>query len=139
MRPSAAFARYGDIRQYFSSLVNGTTYQVQVRAVNAVGEGPWSPSGEGTPTGSALRIDLFHCIVGGSATIQWRIVATATPTGGVTSSPALTWTVDYQQAGTIWLGSATADNSPSGTLAATVTANGETETESGACVTVILK
>ena len=32
-------------------LVNGTAYEVQVRAENAEGEGSWSPSGEGTPVG----------------------------------------------------------------------------------------
>ena len=30
-------------------LTNSVGYEVQVRAVNAVGEGPWSPAGSGTP------------------------------------------------------------------------------------------
>ena len=35
-----------------TGLTAGTTYEVQVRATNAEGDGPWSPSGEGS-TGSA--------------------------------------------------------------------------------------
>ena len=34
-----------------SSLANGTEYLVGVRAVNALGDGPWSPSVAGTPAG----------------------------------------------------------------------------------------
>lgn len=37
-----------------TSLANGTTYEVQVRAVNAVGNGAWSPSGTGTPAASVF-------------------------------------------------------------------------------------
>lgn len=33
-----------------SSLNNGTTYKVRVRAVNSVGDGPWSSSASGTPS-----------------------------------------------------------------------------------------
>ena len=33
-----------------SSLNNGTTYRVRVRAVNSVGDGPWSSSASGTPS-----------------------------------------------------------------------------------------
>ena len=32
-----------------SGLTNGTSYQVQVRAVNAIGDGAWSPSASATP------------------------------------------------------------------------------------------
>ena len=34
-------------------LTNGTTYEVRVRAINSVGTSDWSPSGRGTPVGSA--------------------------------------------------------------------------------------
>ena len=122
-----------------SGLVNGTAYQVQVRAVNAVGEGPWSPPGEGTPLRPTLQISSLQCIIGGKADIQWEVEATTTPVGGVTSTPARTWTVTYQQSGTTWLGSASADNSPSGALTVTVTADGETKSTSETCLTVILK
>ena len=33
-----------------ASLSNGTTYRVRVRAVNSVGDGPWSSSASGTPS-----------------------------------------------------------------------------------------
>ena len=36
-----------------TSLTNGTTYDVQVRAGNSVGDGPWSESATGTPMASA--------------------------------------------------------------------------------------
>ena len=37
-----------------ASLSNGTTYEVQVRAVNAIGNGSWSSSGTGTPAAAAF-------------------------------------------------------------------------------------
>ena len=36
-----------------TGLTNGTTYEVQVRAGNSVGDGPWSASATGTPVASA--------------------------------------------------------------------------------------
>ena len=36
-----------------AGLTNGTVYEVQVRARNSVGHGPWSPSSRGTPMSSA--------------------------------------------------------------------------------------
>ncbi len=38
-----------DLRATIEGLENGTTYEVQVRAGNAVGKGDWSPSGTGAP------------------------------------------------------------------------------------------
>ena len=38
----------GDLRYTLRSLTNGVTYEVQVRAVNAVDGGPWSPGQTGT-------------------------------------------------------------------------------------------
>ena len=39
------------------NLMNGTEYEVQVRAVNAVGESDWSESGRGTPVADAAAPD----------------------------------------------------------------------------------
>ena len=44
-------------RATIGSLTNGTTYEVQVRAGNSVGEGPWSPSSQGTPMAAATAPD----------------------------------------------------------------------------------
>lgn len=60
-----------------STLVNGTTYEVQVRAVNAVGNGAWSPSGTGTPAASVFG---FRAISSSSANAG---TAVPVPTGAV--------------------------------------------------------
>ena len=39
----------GVLQYSLDGLTNGVGYDVQVRAVNAMGEGPWSPAGTGTP------------------------------------------------------------------------------------------
>ena len=46
-----------DTRATIGSLTNGTTYEVQVRAGNSVGEGPWSPSSRATPMAVATAPD----------------------------------------------------------------------------------
>ncbi len=46
----------GQIETALSGLTEGTTYQVRVRAVNGVGNSPWSPAGEATTT---TRADSF--------------------------------------------------------------------------------
>ena len=43
----------GELEYTLSGLTNGTEYDVQVRAVNAAGDGPWSATGTATPQGSA--------------------------------------------------------------------------------------
>ena len=49
-----------------TGLTNGTTYEVQVRAGNSVGDGPWSASATGTPV-SIDRVALveFYRVTGG--------------------------------------------------------------------------
>ena len=50
-----------------TSLTNGTAYEVQVRAANSVGEGPWSASATGTPVGSvdqSVLIELYEATNG---------------------------------------------------------------------------
>jgi titin len=46
----------GALEYTLSSLTNGASYDVQVRAVNEAGNGPWSASETGTPS--------VHCLVG---------------------------------------------------------------------------
>ena len=52
-----------------ASLTSGTTYQVQVRATNDEGDGPWSPSGSGSTGTPANNAPVF------SATTLTRSVA----------------------------------------------------------------
>ena len=47
----------GRIFAQLTGLINGTTYEVQVRAANSVGESDWSESGKGTPAGEDDRVD----------------------------------------------------------------------------------
>lgn len=61
-----------------TTLVNGTTYEIQVRAVNAIGNGAWSPSALGTP---AANVFGFRAI--SSSTDQAGNVV-AVPTGAQT-------------------------------------------------------
>ena len=53
-----------------AGLTNGTTYEVRVRAVNRVGESPWSPSARGTPVASsgerAVLVELYKAANGAS-------------------------------------------------------------------------
>ena len=65
-----------DLRHNLDGLTNGTGYDVQVRAVNSVGDGPWSTTISGTPETSS------HCVTEGA-------VADATNTGLVVDCEAL--------------------------------------------------
>ena len=47
-----------DRRATITGLTNGTTYEVQVRAGNSVGRGPWSPSAQDTPTAPAPEYEI---------------------------------------------------------------------------------
>ena len=51
-----------------TGLTNGTTYEVQVRAGNSAGDGPWSPSATGTPEAAnndrAVLMDLYNATDG---------------------------------------------------------------------------
>ena len=44
-----AWTGSGTLSQTLTGLIGGTRYDVQVRAVNSAGEGPWSPTRTGTP------------------------------------------------------------------------------------------
>ena len=67
----------GALRYDLGGLTNGVSYDVLVRGVNAVGHGPWSPAGTGTPrtTPGAPAIDSL--IPGdGALTVEWSDPAT---------------------------------------------------------------
>ena len=54
-------------------LNNGTTYQVQVRAGNSVGDGPWSDSATGTPVGVPAAPAAPGLTAGeGQLEVSWR-------------------------------------------------------------------
>ena len=50
--------RFPGRRTAITGLTNGTSYEVQVRAGNAVGESPWSASAVGEPAGEAWEYEL---------------------------------------------------------------------------------
>ncbi len=52
----------GTLRYALTGLTGGTQYDLQVRAVNSVGDGPWSATATGTPTTAST------CIAGGAVT-----------------------------------------------------------------------
>ena len=109
-----------------TGLTNGTTYQVQVRAQNSVGEGPWSATGEATPSTqppsapTALRLTVADESLGvswsapsdngGSAITGYKVgrcsancdpdtnwtVATLNSTGTTTTLSGLTNGTPYQ-------------------------------------------
>ena len=84
-----------------TGLTNGTTYEVQVRAGNSVGDGPWSASATGTPvveeyelTLTDVRFDRVEDAGDGSNWLYW-VSVTARNTGPLSiehsneSQPAL--------------------------------------------------
>ena len=66
----------GTLQYTLTGLTGGTPYDLQVRAVNAGGDGPWSATATGTPTTAAT------CVAGGAVT-------NATNTGLVSDCEAL--------------------------------------------------
>ena len=56
-------------RATITGLTNGTTYEVQVRAGNSVGDGPWSASATGTPVAApsgdrAVLVEFYNAMNG---------------------------------------------------------------------------
>ena len=79
---------------HITGLINGTDYQVQVRAGNAVGDGPWSPSATASPraaTASSVAPGLPGNITAvrtsGSAAVSWSSPGT----------PYLKYQVSYRE------------------------------------------
>ena len=78
----------------FTGLTDGTEYQVQVRAFNNEGDGPWSDSGKGTPVSPGPGVVLNPTSVavnedGGTAT--YKVKLATVPTASVTVTATVTW------------------------------------------------
>ena len=67
----------GALRYDLGGLTNGVSYDVLVRAVNAVGHGPWSPAATGTPRTTPGAPVIDSLIPGGGAlNVGWSDPAT---------------------------------------------------------------
>ena len=67
----------GALRYDLGGLTNGVSYDVLVRAVNAVGHGPWSPAATGTPRTTPGAPVINSLIPGGGAlNVGWSDPAT---------------------------------------------------------------
>ena len=83
-----AWTGSGPLRYVLTELSGGTQYDVQVRAVNSIGDGPWSATATGTPTqpmGASATRSFSPATVapGGEVTVTVR-VADYGGFGGVT-------------------------------------------------------
>ena len=61
----------GDLKHTVGSLVNGVSYEVGVRAVNAAGDGGWSDSAQGTPKGVPAKPDAPGLVAGNEKLVVW--------------------------------------------------------------------
>ncbi len=68
----------GDLRYALDGLTNGTGYDVQVRAVNAEGDGPWSATVTGTPEISEATRATLTMVRGddGALAVAWKAPTT---------------------------------------------------------------
>ena len=101
---SLGYAIYSpDTSTFISSLGSGTTYNVQVRAVNAAGAGQWSASAQGTTAGTAPPpppASVPGQVTGVSVTphADWGFMALDVSWGAV--STASEYNIQYRQSGT---------------------------------------
>ncbi len=96
-----------------TELRNGTSYSVQVRAVNARGEGKWSPSAEGIPVDVPMAPTGLALTVGDETlTATWTELE-PTDTGG---SPILHYAVEHREPEAEWPQTPSASTADAGTL-----------------------
>ena len=88
--------RYTDTRLTIRDLTNGTTYEVQVRAENSAGDGPWSPTSQGTPMAGATAPDAPAAPTLTPGDGQLEVSWTAPPNNG---SPIYDYDVRYRSGG----------------------------------------
>ena len=88
---------YGDLRYKLNNLANDTKYDVQVRAVNASGDGAWSATVTGTPELSEKTRATIMAVRGddGAVAVTWNA-----PTETVDSITA--YDVQYRVSGGSW-------------------------------------
>ncbi len=66
-----------------TGLTNGTTYKVQVRATNDVGDGAWSLSATGTPAGKPSAPENLEFVSGGGfLTVSWTTASNGSTISG---------------------------------------------------------
>ena len=75
----------GDLEYTIPNLTDGTAYDVQVRAVNDDGDGPWSDTAVGTPVASSNTAPGIHSLRAddGALSVAWTA---PTDTGGATTT-----------------------------------------------------
>ena len=84
----------GSLQYTLTGLTGGTQYDLQVRAVNAGGDGPWSATATGTPT------TAMTCVAGGAVTdatntgLVSDCEALLTARDALAGSASLNWTAD---------------------------------------------
>ena len=88
---------YGDLRYKLNNLANDTKYDVQVRAVNASGDGAWSATVTGTPELSEKTRATIMAVRGddGAVAVTWNA-----PTETVDTITA--YDVQYRVSGGSW-------------------------------------
>ena len=75
----------GDLEYTIPNLTDGTAYDIQVRAVNDDGDGPWSGTAVGTPVASSNTAPGIHSLRAddGALSVAWTA---PTDTGGATTT-----------------------------------------------------
>ena len=79
-------------------LMNGTPYEVQVRAGNSAGDGPWSSSARGTPTASAPSAPPAPSLAAGDRQLEVRWSAPSSDGGAAIDD----YDVRYRTSGGSW-------------------------------------